>query len=382
MFGVYPDRGAIAASRYWRGIEIIDIEGRPTAETAAWLAKFGESIGGRPQLIGTSDDQARFVATHADALADAFKFQANRDELVTTLTNKQQLHELCVGLGVPTPESHFPGSRDDLAELLPRLRFPVLLKGIDTRAVARRTGRALALATSPSHLRKLYDDMELADHPTLMVQAYIGGGADTRWMFNGYLDGSSRCLFGLTGLKIRENPISGGRASLAECRWNARLVDEATQFLEKVGYRGPVDMDYRYHRETDEYQLLDVNPRMGAAFRTFVDERGWDVARVMYADLDGIRVTTGRPRDGRRWLVENSDVASALRYARAGQLAPRAWLRSLRDVDELAWFARDDPRPLLSMTRMMAGKLHRPRLLPSVRPRPRPEHAPSVASAE
>lgn len=379
VFGVYPVRREVVASRYWRGVEIIDVESRPTSDTAARLAEFGQSIGGRPQLMVTSDDQASFVANHTDVLAGVFEFPTNPPDLVTRVTNKQLLHELCVGLGVPTPHSYFPAHREDVAELMPRLHFPVLIKGIDTRAVARRTGKAMALATRPSHLEALYDDMELDGHRTVMIQAYIAGGADTRWMFNAYLNRSSECLFGLTGVKIRENPISGGSASLAVCRRNARLVDEAIGFLEAVDYRGPVDMDYRYDRETDEYKLLDFNPRMGATFRAFVDDHGWDVARVMHADLDGIPVRTGRPIDGRRWLVENSDVAAGLRYLRAGQLGPGSWLRSLRDVEELAWFSRDDPRPLLSMARIMTTKLYPSRLSRPPGQRPRRNRIPAVA---
>lgn len=382
VFGVYPGRADIVASRYWQGVEIIDVESRPTAETAAQLVQIGQSIGGRPQLMVTSDGQARFLAAHADVLAGAFRFQTNRRELVAVLTNKQRLHELCVRLGIPTPRSYFPAHREELADLMPQLRFPVLLKGIHTRAVERRTGRAMALATTASHLRELYDDMEVDGRRTVMVQEHISGKAETRWMFNGYFDRSRKCLFAITGLKLRENPISGGSASLAECRWNERLATEASEFLGAVGYHGPVDMDYRYDPRTDEYRLLDVNPRMGAAFRTFVDEQGWDVARVMYADLDGIDVVTGAPREGRRWLVESSDVVASLSYARAGQLGLRSWLRSFRDVEELAWFSRDDPRPLLSMARVIATRLYPSRLTDPVRLRPRREQVRPVATRQ
>jgi D-aspartate ligase len=43
--------------------------------------------------------------------------------------------------------------------------------------------------------------------------------------------------------------------------------------------------------------------------------------------------------------VENYDPLGAVGYWRAGQLRLSSWAASLRQVDELAWFARDDLRP-------------------------------------
>jgi predicted ATP-grasp superfamily ATP-dependent carboligase len=177
-------------------------------------------------------------------------------------------------------------------------------------------------------------------------------------MFNGYFDASHKSLFGLTAIKVREHPIDGGIASLAEARWNPRLASEATGFLQQIGYVGPVDIDYAYDADRDEYMVLDVNPRLGAAFRAFVDSRGWDVARVMFADLSGTAVQLGEPLDGRRWLAEHADLAAALRQRRRRLLSLRMYLESLTGVRELAWFALDDPRPLLDLARQAKVKLH------------------------
>jgi len=49
-----------------------------------------------------------------------------------------------------------------------------------------------------------------------MLQEYIPGSSETSWMFNGYFDGESRCLFGATGYKIRQYPLSGGFTTLGQ----------------------------------------------------------------------------------------------------------------------------------------------------------------------
>jgi len=43
--------------------------------------------------------------------------------------------------------------------------------------------------------------------------------------------------------------------------------------LAKLGYRGILDLDIRLDERTGDYHLLDFNPRLGAQFRVFRDNR-------------------------------------------------------------------------------------------------------------
>ena len=54
--------------------------------------------------------------------------------------------------------------------------------------------------------------------------------------------------------------------------------------------------------------FLDVNPRIGATFRLFVDTAGLDVARTLYRDLTRQPVGARLPREGRKWVVENLEA--------------------------------------------------------------------------
>ena len=119
--------------------------------------------------------------------------------------------------------------------------------------------------------------------------------------------------------------------------------------MKDLGYRGILDLGYKYDSRTGEYKLLDVNPRLGTSFRLFVDSVGMDVVRALYLDLTGSLFRTGSLVPGRRWLVENFDVVSAVTHFRRGDLEPAAWLRSFRGVQETSWFAPDDPLPFASM---------------------------------
>src|SRR5262249_31916143 len=127
---------------------------------------------------------------------------------------------------------------------------------------------------------------------------------------------------------------------------------QALRFMQAVGYRGALDIDFKYDYRSGEYKAIDVNPRIGATFRLFVDGAGLDVARACYLHLTGQPVptaaATGGGPDGRKWMVENFDLAAAPVYWRKERFSLREWLRSYQGVAEGSWFAADDPLPLLA----------------------------------
>ena len=74
-----------------------------------------------------------------------------------------------------------------------------------------------------------------------------------------------------------------------------------------------------------------------------------DVVRALYLYTTGQLVQRGVPREGRKWIVEPNDLITSLQYARGGKLTLAEWVRSLRGIEEGAWFAWDDPVPFAGM---------------------------------
>src|SRR5207247_1211449 len=144
------------------------------------------------------------------------------------------------------------------------------------------------------------------------------GGDDAIWMFNGYFDSASECRAGFTGRKLRQHPVHRGSTSLGICQPNDAVAQLTVRLVKAVGYHGILDIGYRYDARDGLYKLLDPNPRVGATFRLFVDERGMDVARFLYFDLTGQPVWPARMREGRKWIVEDADVRSSLQRVRDG----------------------------------------------------------------
>lgn len=350
VYGVHADRRSPAAqSRYWRDNFFWTLDATSPVESVDYLLRVGRQIRSRPILIPTNDVTCLFLSDYEADLRSEFRFPTAPRGLARSLSNKQQMYHVCKQHSIPTPETSFPKSRVDVVEFVAQARFPVMLKPIVNRAEQRYARMRMVVIEDAKTLLARYDDMETPEAPNLMLQEFIPGGPETVWMFNGYFDEESKCLFGLTGKKLRQYPAYTGVTSLGLCVANETVARQTVDLMRAVGYRGILDIGYKYDARTGEYKLLDVNPRIGSTFRLFVDSAGVDVARALYLDLTGQEVTPGTIREGRKWLVENYDLVSSLRYFRDGRLGALEWLRSFRGVEEGSWFARDDWAPLRAM---------------------------------
>jgi predicted ATP-grasp superfamily ATP-dependent carboligase len=343
-------------SRYVASAHRWDFSRAAAERTIERLLDLGKGLGAGTVLIPTSDDTAELVAEHAGVLRETFRFQANPPELVQALSNKRSLHALAMRHGIPTAETTFPQSLDDVRRFARDAVFPVMLKASDGLRLQARTGKKMVIVRSADELLEQYQRLEDPAAPNLMLQEYIPGDDDTIWMFNGYFDARSACVFGVTGKKLHQFPVHTGATSLGVCFENPAVRELTCRLMKAIGYRGILDIGFRYDARDGGYKLLDPNPRIGQTFRLFVSREGWDVARFLYLDLTGQPLPVATPIEGRKWLVEDWDLESSLDYQREGLLRFAEWLGSLDGVEEGAWFAWDDWLPFQRMVRKFAHR--------------------------
>lgn len=317
----------------------------------AHIKGIAESIGRRAVLIPVDDASSIFVAEHADSLADRFLLPAQEPTLPRQVADKAALVEICREFNMPHPETYFPHSVDEVREAVARLKLPLVAKWSrpwlplpSPTTLIHDLDQAVALfALSP-----------MAGGP-LLLQRRLPAGRGVDWFFHGYFNFSSSCLLGAAGRKERAYPPQTGLTTLGRWQLNPQLESMARCFAAALGYSGILDFDFRYDHASGTYYLLDFNPRLGAQFRLFTDRWGLDLVRAQYLDLTGQPVPKAHPQYDRAFLVENYDPVSAAQQLWNKSLSVSEWQRSLRGVDELAWFASDDLRPSLAATPRWLG---------------------------
>jgi predicted ATP-grasp superfamily ATP-dependent carboligase len=353
LYGIDKDPQSPALqSRYCRERLVLPYSDTETERLLDGLHTLGRRLG-RSILMPTSDEMTEFVADHADELREHYRFQDNSPALVRRLASKREMFGLAKQHGVPTPETVFPQSLADVSQYAKTGPFPVMLKGIYGNRLQLRTQKKMAIIGNAAELIEAYKEMEDPECPNLMLQEFIPGGDDQVFIFNGYFNRRSECLLGFTGYKIRQFPVHVGCASLGECRWIEPVARTTIDFMRAVGYQGILDIGYRLDARDGQYKVLDINPRVGQAFRLFVDANDHDVVRAMYLDLTGQPPQQVVRRDGRRWLIEDYDLISSYHYHGEGTLDFTTWLRSFRGVEESAWWSWRDPFPAALMAKRL-----------------------------
>jgi len=354
LYGVDAEKNAPAfSSRYCRASHVLALDEQRPKEYLDRVMEIGKGLGRKAVLIPTSDELSVFVADHGEALSEQFLFPRNNPRIVRELMSKEAMYGLATRLGVPTAATVFPRTLQDVREYAGSALFPVMLKGILGNRLQARTGTKMLIVHTAEELIAAYKRLEDPEQPNLMIQEYIPGGDDQIYIFNGYFNEGSDCLAGFTGYKLRQFPVHVGCASLGICAWNQEVADLTTGFMKTVGYKGILDIGYRLDPRNGQYKVLDINPRVGQAFRLFLAKDGTDVVRSLYRDLTGERVPQVVPREGRKWLIEDYDIVSSFHYWQEGTLRFGAWLRSFKGVEEGAWFSWKDPVPFL----LMVGRL-------------------------
>jgi D-aspartate ligase len=340
-----PVTTPVWSSRYWAKKMRWDFS-RSEEASVEFLLDVGATIeathGAHAILLTTADWVAIFIERNSHRLQGQFVFPRPAQPVIRTLANKWKMHLLANEHSIPTPLTTFPATRVDVEEFLDIAGLPIVMKPADP------------YLGDPPPARIIYSSQEVMEEVeraeargplNFVLQEYIPGDADTVWMCNGYFGLQAHQTVIFTGKKLRQVSPTG-IASLAICLPNETVATQTRRFMEGIGYRGCVGIGHRYDSRDGRYKLLDVNARVSGVCRLFAGTNDMDVVRACYLDLTGQEVPATELRPGRKWMHED-DVFAALPAIRSGRLSVTEWLRSVRGVQEMQWFAADDPVPVL-----------------------------------
>jgi D-aspartate ligase len=304
---------------------------------------------GHPLLIPVDDLGAVFVQRHASALQQSYRFAVLPHGLTEKLVDKYTLARLAHEAGVLAPRQAVADTADELDDFLASATFPVVVKARDPERFIRSAAtRSVEIADTPEAVREAWRRHLVDGRSACLLQEYIPGGPETIWMINAYVDDRSALRFAGTGRKVRQYPPYTGATSLGRSECNEEVIDLTTRLVRHIGYRGILDIGWRFDSRDETLKLLDFNPRIGATFRLFIGTQGLDVLRAYYLDLTNQTVPSEAMARDRTWLNEIYDILAATTYVRDRRLTVADYVRSLSGVNEVTWVASDDLRPALS----------------------------------
>ena len=337
-----PDPGALGLrSRYAAGLVCPD----PLDDEEAFLVfleEFGRSLP-QPAVVFPSHDEYIWpLSRHAKRLEPSFIVPFSRWEIMRRVHDKRAQLEAAWSSGVDTPKTVFVESGEELAAAADEVRFPAVLKPVDSLAFKRRFRRHIIDVDSPAELRRVYDKVD--DLGLLMLQERVPGGEDELWTVGSYLDAQSRPLAVFCGHKLRQYPHSGGSCLAGVSAWKQPLVDAALRLLRQLRFHGVSQVEFKRDPRDGRFCLMEVNARHWK-WHGLATASGVNLSLAAYRDATHKPYQAPRQTDGVKWIVANKDVPLAILEIARRERSAKEYLRSLRGTRMDGLHSLTDPLP-------------------------------------
>jgi biotin carboxylase len=170
--------------------------------------------------------------------------------------DKLELLRLADRLGIATPATHAPQSRQQVVALAERVNYPCVCKlrrGIGAQGMgwAEDAAALLRCFDAPAPAAGL-----LFDRRRIVQEVAPGELHDVCVLFN---RGEPRAA--LTMRRIHMLPPRGGMGVYTETTDQPELREQAIALLRALDWHGPADVEFRFEPASERAALIEINPR-------------------------------------------------------------------------------------------------------------------------
>jgi predicted ATP-grasp superfamily ATP-dependent carboligase len=294
-------------------------------------------------LFATRDQTVAAIARHHDRLAKSFRLVTPPWSAIQYAWDKRNTYRLAEELGIPTPRTWYPEDEAGLEEVAGDPPFTIK-PSVHERFMAVTKAKAWRADDRDELRDRFIQAAALVEPGQVMIQEFVPGDGRHQFSYCAfYRDGEAIGL--MVARRRRQHPPEFGRASTFVETVDVPLIEEySRRFLDRIGYYGLVELEYKRDPRDGEYKLLDVNARTWG-YHTLGQAAGVDFPYLVYADLVGEPVVPARARSGVRWVRLVTDAPTGFLEIARRNLSLRDYLRSLATAQTEAVMARDDPLP-------------------------------------
>lgn len=333
------------ASRYVTRLLTADIQKEPDSVLETVL-QAADGLDDKGMLFPASDAAVLFISHHQQRLSGHFRFLVPPERVQEAMVNKRLQYEEAVRLNIPVPETCFPTGMDDIALIERTVRFPAFIKPLYSYKWCRTFDNKGFVVTGLKDLREKMARVFASGHEVMVQTIMTPPGQDlynlgVYFGRNGYLS-PDFCWH-----KLRQYPPNFGVGSLVESAHQPEVRELALRLMKGMGYQGIGYAEFKKDHHDGRFKLVEMNARTGQT-NALQSAAGVPLVLFQYCDLTGRPLPeVGDYPDGMLWWDSLNDLDSSWRLYRRRELTPLQWLRSIVHVDAYAYFAPDDPAPLL-----------------------------------
>ncbi|MDH5229680.1 MAG: ATP-grasp domain-containing protein [Gammaproteobacteria bacterium] len=339
---------AVISSKYTKHVEYCPYLHESEEKLLEFLLSLSEKYPGDTVLLPAVDECSYFVGKYHEQLSEKFLIPAPNWHAVKKINNKRFQYEAADSLGIPIPETYFPRTLDDVAELAKEIsNYPYVIKpnvSFEWKLNAAKSsarGKKGIRVDNAEELLKCAEEVFVPEFE-FMIQEVIGGRDERLVTFLGFLDENSEPDSYFIRKKMRQCPIDFGYCTLTESCHNPTVLDQSVRLLQLLKYHGIAGVEWKLDPATNTYKLIEINARpvntTGCAIAS-----GIDLPAIAYFHKIGKPLPSATEwEDGQRWAWLAMDFWAAKELIGEGKLTYRDWFRNARSIKADAIYASDD----------------------------------------
>lgn len=269
----------------------------PETLVAALEKVAAEHPGVRLLLLTNADWYVRAIIEHRERLEKHYLIPFCTLDVLDVVSSKEAFAEVCAELDIPTPRTvavdvadlTARGGRSLVAGLEVDLEFPVVAKpssSAEYHYISFPGKKKIHHVENRAELDELLGHLVDAGYTgTFLVQEFIPGDETQMRSLTAYRDSHGDITLLATGRVLLEEHTPGTlgipAAILTEQYEDA--MEAASRFLDRVGYLGFANFDYKWDPRTGRHVYFEMNPRIGRN-NYYVTAAGANPARVLVED--------------------------------------------------------------------------------------------------
>jgi len=322
-----------------------------------FLITYAQEQEKQPVLIPCHDSYLEVVDAHLNELKQHYLIPQTEQGLYTEVMNKESLHALAVKHGVKVPETVRIGETDFKEKVLHTIKFPCLVKPVDSPAFTRVFRKKLFKVYTMDELERSLEKCQEAELEVI-IQRIIPGFDDHMYTFDSYVNQETKVTHWTTCQKLRQYPINYGASVFTVQRHVPELYDIGAQFIEAIGFKGFSEIEFKKDAETGDFYLIEINARI-TNFNTMLNKIGLNFPYITYKEL------TGQPME-QKAVIENTntafwyaheDLLAVLGYMKTKQMSFMTFFKSLFRPKAYAIWSWKDPKPFFSYNMALVKRL-------------------------
>ncbi|MGM0396626.1 MAG: carboxylate--amine ligase [Bacillota bacterium] len=321
------------------------------------LVEIGEAEDQKPLLFPSADPYAEFIDENLEELKKYYLIPMEEQGLWTKVMKKESLNELAIRHGLLVPETIMPYEDNLYERTRKELGYPCIVKPTDSPAFVAVFRRKIFYCNNEEELKDALSKAQ-AENLEVLVQRIIPGFDDHMYTFDYYVDRTGKVTHWMTCRKLRQFPINFGASVYTEQVHVPELAEIGISFVEKIGYRGFGEIEFKMDENTGKYYLIEINTRT-TTLNGLLYKAGINFTYVAYRDMIGkplesevVKADTGYVF---QYLFE--DVLAIRDYIKQGQLTTAEVVKSLFRKKVPAVWSFDDPAPGLYYSSIVLGKI-------------------------